>query len=696
MSKTIILIVEDEAIIAADLVNKLDQLGYEAVGPALSGEEAVSLARSLQPDLVLMDIHLNGTIDGVEAAEQIRRECDLPVIYLTAHSDHTTLERAKLTEPFGYILKPFEEPELQTHIQMALHRHETERKLRESEARFRAAFEHGAIPMALTSLEQRFIRVNMAFCQMVGYSETDLVNHDFLTLTHPEDLAANRANLDRVISGGLRSFRLEKRYLHRDGRIIWGDMSTASVLDSQGHPLYLVTHVQDITERKRIGLELESTNEELLKVNEELQTTNEELQNASEELRTASEELQVRNTQLAALTQQLRLNNEQLEQRVIERTDQLRALAGELTQSEERERRRIAKILHDDLQQLLVAAKLHLELVSANKNPKAMLKDLQRVKKLIAESNRVARSLSHELSPAVLHGEGLGIALKWLAQWMAQHHHLSVRVETDASLEPLEENVKVVLFQSVRELLFNVVKHSGVKRARVRMGVSPDGQLEILVSDKGKGFNPSPSKKRRITNPGFGLFSIHERLQWLGGRMEIQSAPGHGSQFHLLVPAHEHPPRKEPASAPLPTPRVVAQAPNTKNTPDGQARIRILLADDHKVMRDGLGALLEQRLAVEVVGVAANGLEALERIGKLQPDLVIMDINMPHLNGIEATQQIKATWPHIKVIGLTLYPEKRHHDAMRQAGAADCLLKSGPAQALIKAIRTALPRAVPV
>lgn len=127
MSKGTLLIVEDEEIVAADLAQKLGRLGYQISGTTGRGEEAVSLTRELRPDLVLMDIHLAGPMDGVEAAEIIRRECDLPVIYLTAHSDRATLERAKLTEPFGYLLKPFEELDLETHIAMALYKHRAER-----------------------------------------------------------------------------------------------------------------------------------------------------------------------------------------------------------------------------------------------------------------------------------------------------------------------------------------------------------------------------------------------------------------------------------------------------------------------------------------------------------------------------------------------------------------------------------------
>ena len=116
MSKTAILIVEDEGVVAADLAVKLEQLGYEVAGSAESGEEAVALVERMHPELVLMDILLKGQMDGIEAAEAIRRAHDVPVVYLTAHSDTATLDRAKISGPFGYILKPFELRELATQI----------------------------------------------------------------------------------------------------------------------------------------------------------------------------------------------------------------------------------------------------------------------------------------------------------------------------------------------------------------------------------------------------------------------------------------------------------------------------------------------------------------------------------------------------------------------------------------------------
>ena len=130
-------------------------------------------------------------------------------------------------------------------------RKRVENALRESEERFRLAFENGAIAVALTSLDRMLLKVNAAFCRMLGYSAAELVGRSFTEVTHPDDLAANLHGQQQVVSSKVPSFHMEKRYLHKDGRVIWGDMSAASVCDAQGIPLYVITHIQDITERRQ-------------------------------------------------------------------------------------------------------------------------------------------------------------------------------------------------------------------------------------------------------------------------------------------------------------------------------------------------------------------------------------------------------------------------------------------------------------
>ena len=136
-----ILVVEDEAIVRADIKDKLESLGYTVPAVASSGEEAIRQAGKTRPNLVLMDIKLKGNMDGVDAAEEIRARFDIPVVYLTAYADAETLQRAKVTEPYGYILKPFGIDELSSAIEVALYKHEMETRLRESEARYRAVSE---------------------------------------------------------------------------------------------------------------------------------------------------------------------------------------------------------------------------------------------------------------------------------------------------------------------------------------------------------------------------------------------------------------------------------------------------------------------------------------------------------------------------------------------------------------------------
>jgi signal transduction histidine kinase len=134
-----ILVVEDEPISAADLAEQLQRLGYEVAGPVASGEKALALAEELQPDLVLMDIHLQGEIDGVEAATELSQRHDIPVIFLTAFDDAATLERAKQAEPYGYLLKPFEMRNVRTTLEMAAHKHQAIVERRRAEARLAEA-----------------------------------------------------------------------------------------------------------------------------------------------------------------------------------------------------------------------------------------------------------------------------------------------------------------------------------------------------------------------------------------------------------------------------------------------------------------------------------------------------------------------------------------------------------------------------
>jgi len=157
----------------------LRNLGHDVPGFLISGEEAVAMAGQLHPDLVLMDIKLNGEMDGVEAADHIRRRFEVPVIYLTANSDEATLQRAKHTEPFGFLLKPFAERDLETTIEMALHRHRTELRLRRSEAMKQSILETAMDCVITFDHEGRIVDFNPAAERVFGYARREARSRNF-------------------------------------------------------------------------------------------------------------------------------------------------------------------------------------------------------------------------------------------------------------------------------------------------------------------------------------------------------------------------------------------------------------------------------------------------------------------------------------------------------------------------------------
>ncbi|MCW8849667.1 MAG: ATP-binding protein [Melioribacteraceae bacterium] len=171
MSKGRILVVEDEIIIAMEIADRLKSMGYEVLRIVANGKSAIEVALKEKPDLMLMDIMIQGDIDGIETATKIRTMSDIPVIYLTANADESTLERAKVSDAFGYLIKPFEEKELNTTIEMALYKHRMERKLKENEERFKSLVENSSIGIFRLSNSGKILHGNPSFIKIFGYSK---------------------------------------------------------------------------------------------------------------------------------------------------------------------------------------------------------------------------------------------------------------------------------------------------------------------------------------------------------------------------------------------------------------------------------------------------------------------------------------------------------------------------------------------
>lgn len=400
--------------------------------------------------------------------------------------------------------------------------------------------------------------------------------------------------------------------------------------------------------------------------------------------------------------EQLRQLTEELEVRVKERTEELtrsqqrlRALAAEVTLTEQKERRRIATELHDYLAQLLVVGRLKLSQGQRwlhNTPQQDWLKELDG---LLEQSLTYTRSLVAQLSPPVLHEFGLVVALRWLADQMRQHG-LTVAVEAGHEDLDLPEDQAVLLYQSVRELLFNVVKHAGVDRATVSLRLSPEGELRIAVTDRGRGGDFTESATAETMPPRFGLFSIRERMTVMGGTLAIDSGPEQGTCVTLVIPyraaaaasQEQRVPVAEPAN-PSASHGKPHQGPLSRG-PYKSGVIRVLLVDDHAMVRQGLRSILEGYEDIHIAGEAGNGIEAIELAHSLSPDVVVMDVTMPRMDGIDATRAIKQATPGPLVIGLSVRNDRETEQAMRAAGATGFLTKESAAEQLYQAIRSAI------
>ena len=255
MSKASILIVEDEALVAEDLSEKLVRLGYEVSGLTARGEEAVALARERRPGLVLMDIRLKGPMDGVEAARAIGQECDIPVIYLTAHSDPATLDRAKQTEAFGYILKPFEAPDLETHIQIALYKHRADQKVREQREWLEVTLRSIGDAVITTDAAGKVTSLNPVAEALTGWKMAEALNRplgEVFNIIDEETRKPAFNPVGRVLKEGkVMGLANHTALLSREGRETAIEDSAAPIKDAQGQIIGVVMVFHDVTERRR-------------------------------------------------------------------------------------------------------------------------------------------------------------------------------------------------------------------------------------------------------------------------------------------------------------------------------------------------------------------------------------------------------------------------------------------------------------
>ena len=536
-----LLLVEDSADDAVLLVQTLRRAGYEITHRRVDTPEAMRTALEQEPwDLVLADYFMP-RFSGLAALGMLREKgLDLPFIIVSGCIGEDAAVEAMRAGAHDYVMKD--------HLKRLVPA--VERELREARVRRDRNSEQKRADEALKAERRRFhdvLEMLPAGVMLVAPDYTVVFANRFFRERFGEFKAKrsfeslflrDRPRGEWAVDQSQKSLPLEWEATGVDGRDY--HVSQFPFADSNGAMLTLAMGI-DITERKRAESELRQHREHLEDLvkqrTEEIEARNAHLAAEIADRRKAEAALRDRENQLRAL-------NETLEQRVAERTaevqgqaEELRALAADLSHAEQQERKRIAKVLHDHIQQLLVAAQMHL--VAFKRNSAAGAREVslvQTVESILMEAIEASRSLAVELSPPVLHDAGLIAGLGWLADHVQRQSHFQVEVHSDNGAEPAAEEVRLLLFECVRELLLNAIKHSGQSKAAVTVEHTPDEKIKIVVADAGRGFDPSLLKARSRTSPTFGLFSIQQRLAHLGGSMDIETAPDHGVRVTLKAP----------------------------------------------------------------------------------------------------------------------------------------------------------------
>jgi PAS domain S-box-containing protein len=263
MTDTKILIVEDEVIVARNIEKRLISSGYKVAGIASSAEEAIELAASLKPDLVLMDIKLKGKMDGIDAAKAIRNSYRLPIIYLTSYADEETFQRAKITEPFGYLIKPFELKELNRSVEMALYKNKINNELLENQQRYEIAVYAGKTGVWEFWPNEKKYFSDKNLKALYGFNEDELSDNldDWSALVYEEDRAELDEKFRKFLESSESEFLVEHRINKKDGSIGWViDRGILFQPDSE-KPLRFIGTTTDITESKNAELALVKSEE---------------------------------------------------------------------------------------------------------------------------------------------------------------------------------------------------------------------------------------------------------------------------------------------------------------------------------------------------------------------------------------------------------------------------------------------------
>lgn len=601
-----VLVVEDEKLIAMELGDRLSRMGMTVVASVDTGDLAVTSAIDLRPDLVLMDIRLKGNKDGVQAAGDIAQAVDVPIVYLTAHSDRATLDRAKGTAPYGYVMKPFQERELFVAIEMAVHRHALERQLRESERKYVATLASIGDAVVATDLQGRVSYMNPVAEALTGWSFAEARGLPSDTVVQVARDAAGAVPLSPVGQAVqenriIRFDDAELFLISKSNEVIPIDACAAPIVDEQARMTGAVVAFRDIRDRRLAAERASHAKDEFLAM-------------LAHELRTP----------LGAIHSAVG---------VLESVDSTSSNAVRALVVIARQVRHLSRLTDDllDVERLL-SGKIRLD-----RHPLDMAEAVRHVVAAFTGDAALDRRIDVCAEPVGVDGD-------------------AVRLE-----------------QVFANIVTNAVKYTppgGVIRVSVR---SDADDAVFAVEDTGCGIPPEllPSifdmfvqgettLDRAHGGLGIGLTLVRRLIDLHGGSVTASSGGvGNGSTFTVRLP--------RVAYATIP-PALASALPGTMPK-------RVLLIEDSRDLREMFRLVLEQ--AGHTVYEADNGYSGLALIDRERPDVAIIDIGLPGLDGYQVARRIRAhpSGPAMVLVAMTGYGALRDREHSVEAGFDHHLVK---------------------
>lgn len=631
MTPARILIVEDEAIVALDLRMRLTRLGYSVIDSVGLAEVAIEIAEQQRPDLTLMDIRLRGEMDGIEAADVIRTKMGLPVVYLTAHADDATVDRARVTEPFGYILKPFDERELRTVIEMALYKHGAERKLRESERRFATT---------LASIGEGVIATDSAGCvtfmnsvakKLTGWSAAEAQGAALTTVFNicNESTRLTVANpVERVLAEGIVVGLANHTILvNRDGTEAPIDDCAAPIFDDDGRMTGAVLVFRDVTQARQIEVHMRHA--------QKMEAVGQLAGGIAHDF----------NNMLTVI-----LNYSEILLDSAGADHPWRQYFTEIHRAGERSSELTSQLLTFCRKQLMEPRSIDLN--------SAILNMEQMLRRLVGENVELTAKVTPDLG--------------------------SVRMDP-GQIERILVNLTVNARDAISDEGRLLIETSNIELSASQFPSLNSGTYRCLkVSDNGHGiaavhkdriFEPFFTTKEPGKGTGLGLAAVFGIVSQCHGHIECDSEVGQGTTFRIYLPAVSETPVAEPTPTRMPLPR----GSETVLLVEDEAAVRSL---SHHILKSCGYRVLE----------AENGACAIEvaRLHAGEIDIVVTDVIMPVMGARKMLQKLQEYLPKMKVLLLSGYGDESLSRDVAEFSKSLFLQKPFSVSELTRAVRSIL------